>query len=238
MSTIPPARTVAAHGNRVAAVCALLAAAAVITNAALMLAAVDLDIARLHAFGKLYDAGASGARLLVASTIADAAFYLLLAPVAVGLSRALAAPFGATAAQLGGGLAYAVTGAAGALWLTLTWPSLFSSVAAGDVDAAARFELTTTLVFRTVWHQVGATAGAVWWLSAAAAAHRVKRRAVAAISAALGLACALQLVATTAGLETIATFVLDIYLGLLPLWAIIVGAALWRARDGARGFAS
>lgn len=218
------------------AVCALLAAVAVLTNLSLMAAAVGLDVARLFAFSKLHDVDATGARLLVASTIADAAFYLLCVPVSIGLARALSSPrsqvggstgaTGAPTAQIVGAVGYAVSGAAGALLLTTQWPGLFARAAAGDVDAVARFEIITTFVFRTLWHQIGSASGALWWFAVAVAARRDGRAALAAVSAALAVASGVELIVTSAHFDALASAVLTMNLSLLPLWAIVAALTL------------
>lgn len=232
MTTV--ARRCLAHG---AAVSALLATAAVLTNLALMLAAVDLDVARLHAFSELYDVDPKHAPLLVASTIADAAFYLFLIPVGIALAAKLTSvPSSACSVrvarvvQMVGAVVYALSGAAGALTLTMTWPGLFARVAAGDDGAAARFELVSTFVFHTVWHQVGSASGALWWLFVAITAPRAGRYALAALSSALCLASLAELIVTSARLEALASAVLTVNLALLPTWALGAAAALWPRR--------
>ncbi|MDP2342717.1 MAG: hypothetical protein Q8O67_17305 [Deltaproteobacteria bacterium] len=213
--------------DRAGAICALLATVSLLTNMVLMVVAVDFDVARLQAFGCLYDVDAAAQPLLIASTLFDAFFYLLLAPVALALALSSAAGSrNVRFAQVAGGLVYAAAGAVGALTLTLVWPELFARVAAGDAGAAARFEIITTFVFHTVWHQIGAAAGALWWLAVGIGVWRA-HRSLGVVSVALCFLSLAELVATSARLDGLAVPLLNVYLALLPIWTLVTAASLW-----------
>lgn len=206
--------------GRIRGTFALVAAACCVANLALMLLAVDFDIERLHAFAALHDVDDTGASLLVASMVFDAGFYLSLVPVALALTSTITHRRVTRAA----GVLYGVVGAAGALTLAIGWSRWFARIDAGDLEATARFVEVTEAVYRTVWHQICASLGALWWLTLAWRERRGHMR-LALASAALGVASAVQVLVVTTKLEG-ADVVLDVYLALLLVWTVTAGASL------------
>lgn len=206
---------------RLAAVCALGAAACALGNLATMALAVDFDVARLFAFGSLVDVDDAGERWLLASLWVDVGFYLCLVPVALGLARGHQA--GAVAGSVAGSV-YALAGAAGAVALALAWPGHFEAFDAGIPGAAQAFADATDFVFRRVWNGVCAGAGAAWWASVASGWRH--HRPLALLSAALATASLIEGLASTAGATAVADAVLGPLLALLPVWCLVVARSL------------
>lgn len=202
--------------NRFFGACAVVAAACALGNLGAMAIAVDLDVARLFAFGSLVDADDPGERWLVASLWVDAGYYVALLPVAYGLG---VRPVGRVA-----GAAYALVGAAGAVALALAWPGHFAAFDRGEPGAAEAFAATTDFVYRRVWNGACAAAGVAWWASVAVAWR--ESRSLAAASAALAFMSAVEGLASGLGVEVVAHGFLGPLLLLLPLWCVLAAGAL------------
>lgn len=194
--------------------CGLLASAAALANVALLkIATHPVDPLDIDALARL---DPRVAPWLVASLVADLAFYLLLMPVARGL--------GGTAARWAG-VAYAVTGAMGAALLLWQWPA---SLYAAEVE---RFARITRLVYFDLWNGAGALTAFVWWIGVAWRT-RSTHRAFAAFTLALGVLSLLDAAAFRLVPVDAARWVLTTLLALLVVWPS--AAALGPLRRQAR----
>lgn len=194
--------------------CGLLASVAAAVNVALLkIATHPVDPLDIEALARL-DAGV--VPWLVASLVADAAFYLLLIPVALALGGVVAR---------GAGVVYAIIGAVGAALLLWQWPS---SLYAADVEG---FENITRIVYFDLWNGVGALAAFAWWLGAARRT-REAHRTFAAFTLALGILSLMDAMSFRLVPVEAARWVLMALLGLLMVWP--AAAALGPLRSQAQ----
>lgn len=180
--------------------CGFLATAASAANLALLtIGTYPVDPLDIGALARL-DAGA--VPWLAASLVADLAFYLLLIPVALGLSAGR---------ERWAGVAYALVGALGAVVLLWQWPgALYRADVAG-------FEAVTRLVYFGLWNGVGALMGGLWW-GAVAWRTRHHHRAFAGFSLVLS---------TLAFLDAAAFRLLPADSAGLILMTLLAGLAVW-----------
>ena len=196
------------------AACGLFASAAALVNVALLkIATHPVDPLDIAALAQL-DAGV--VPWLIASLVADLAFYLLLIPVALGLGGRVAR---------GAGVIYALVGAVGAALLLWHWPA---SLVAADAE---RFEGITRVVYFDLWNGVGALAAFVWWVGVARRTRRTHRR-FAALTLALGLLSLMDAVSFRLVSLEAARWVLMAVLALLVVWP--AAAALGPLRSQAQ----
>ena len=192
--------------------CGFLASAAAAVNVLLLtVATYPVDPLDIEAMAHL-DAGV--VPWLVASLVADLAFYLLLVPVATGL--------GGRAAKWTGAV-YALIGAAGAAILLWQWP-----VALYAADAV-HFERITRVVYFDLWNGVGSVAACAWWL-AVARRWRRSHRAFAAYTLVLGVLAFLDVALFRLGSVDAASWVLRVLLGLLMVWPAAAALGPLRSR--------
>ena len=194
--------------------CGFLASAASVVNVALLkIATHPVDPLDVEALARL---GSEAVPWLVASLVADLAFYLLLISVAIGLGGRVAR---------WAGVAYALIGAAGAAILLWQWPA---ALYAADAE---QFERVTRVVYFGLWNGVGAAAACVWWVAVAWRTRR-SHRAFATFTLVLGVlafmdAASFRLVSVEA-----AGWVLMALLGLLMVWPAAAAFGPLRSRPG------
>ena len=192
--------------------CGFLASAAAAANVALLkIATHPVDPLDIEAMARL-EAGV--VPWLVASLIADLAFYLLLIPVAMGLGGRVAKWVG---------VAYAFIGAAGALILLWQWPVALYAADAGH------FERATRVVYFGLWNGVGAAAATIWWI-AVARRWRRSHRAFAAFTLMLGVLAFMDGVSFRLFSFDWARWVLMALLGLLMVWPALAALGPLRSR--------
>lgn len=178
----------------------LLASAAAAVNVALLkIATHPVDPLDIEALARLTP---EVVPWLVASLVADLAFYLLLLAVAFGL--------GDRVAQWAG-VVYALIGATGAVILLWQWPA---ALYAAEVE---QFERVTRVVYFGLWNGVGAVAGGVWW-TVLAWRFRRRHRAFAAFTLALGVLAFIDAASFRLVSVDVAGWVLTVLLGLLMVW--------------------
>lgn len=157
-------------------------------------------------------------------------YYLLLLPLAVALWHDLrpGAPAWVDLVTLCG-IGYVLVGAAGAAVLAAVWPPLIQGYAADPSGAGTTrllFEAATRAVDQGLWNMLELILGGVWWVGLGRLLG--SRGVLAWVSIALGLAAWLDAAGTIARLPVLATIGLSLYLVLVPLWATLCGARLWR----------
>lgn len=220
-------------GDRLAGICALLSAPIGFVSLIAVLAAANWDAEIFETPTTLLAQGSSAADGVRWAMVLDVVgYYALVVPALLALRHHLArrdpylARLSATA-----GLAYLVTGAAGAAILAVTWPLALDQIAGADPAQAAgitaSFEAITEAVVSGLWNLLGSAAAAVWLLVTARLVWPI-RRGFAALSAVVGAAGALDALSVAADAEAVGAVALQVYLYGLLIWAAWLGLLLLR----------
>ncbi len=123
------------------------------------------------------------------------------------------------------GIGYILIGCSGAAILAVFWPSLIDNYPAltADQQETARmiFSSVTTIVMEGMWNLLNSFLSGIWFLGIAFFLKANKSLYI--LTLVLSLSCVADFLGNMLGVESLAEMGLNIYLILLPIWAIVTG---------------
>lgn len=222
--------------RRFAAVAAMVSIVPAFASLLVALPAVDWDMNAMSDMMLFLKSGERGAALGRWAMVLDMfGYYLLIAPAVIFVGRSLRARSLLWSRLFTSSLlAYVLIGAMGAAVLAAALPALMTAhvhAAAGERAAIETvYRAVTDAVYGGLWNLLEELVAGVGWLGFGWLG-RTRRPWLARLTMALGLGCLVDGLANAVGLKPVADVGLYVYLVLAPVWAVWVGARMWRERE-------
>lgn len=127
------------------------------------------------------------------------------------------------------GASYIILGSLGAAILAVTWPTLIAQFGVAQlgeqVTIKTIFSTISNMVYGGIWNLLNCYLGGVWWLGAGFALKRIWP-ICGWLGIIVGLLSLIDGIANMLEIHLLAEIALNLFLVIVPLWALFVGIAI------------